>query len=149
MKAALTVLIILLAPLYCFAQAKKIPVAVVPDGEDSVGRSIAFALKEAIRGSESFKFVDDDPFPKTPRLVVHLISLDITLSEGNKGSASAISETIVYASQTTPLLGGYITSAVQHCGRNKVNECAKGILPNIDRAAELLRRYWLDLWKTL
>ena len=99
MKTALTFLVIVLALSLSFAQAaKKIPVAVVHSGDDSVGRNVAFAPKEAIRSSQSFNLVDDDPLPKTPRIVVNLVSLDITARENSKGLSSAIPETIVYAS---------------------------------------------------
>jgi hypothetical protein len=52
-KQLVLALFILIAPSLCLAQAaKKIPVAVSHSGDDQVGQ--AFALKEAIRESQSF-----------------------------------------------------------------------------------------------
>ena len=143
---ATAILVFLLAQGICLAQAKKIPVAVVHSGDDQVGRSVAFALKEAIRGSRSFFLVDNDL--KKPKVFVHLVSIDANIS-GQKGIASAIAIIIVYDSPQTPIGGFYITSGVDYCGSDRIEICAKGVLPDIDEAIETLRREWPALWKTL
>jgi hypothetical protein len=48
----LGILIFLLLPGIAGAQSKRIPVAVVHTGNDSAGQGMAFALKDAIRGSQ-------------------------------------------------------------------------------------------------
>ena len=149
-QLALAFLICLLVPSVCLSQAaKKIPVAVTHDGDDQVGQSIAFALKESIRGSQSFFLVDHDTLTKMPRIVVRLISLDLSLPSEQPGHDSTIAIVIVYDSLETPGNGVYITSSVQVCGRTQVESCAKGRLPLIDRAVEYLRNSWPSLWKTL
>src|SRR5262249_6158876 len=67
--------IILLTPVSALPQTtKKIPVAVVHWGDDQIGKSFVFYLKEAIRTSQSFKY---EPLPSTPRIVVYLVSVEI------------------------------------------------------------------------
>jgi hypothetical protein len=139
-------LILLLAPSLCLAQAaKKTPVAVSHEGHDQVGQSFAFALKEAIRGSQSFLLVDHEAVPKTARIVVYLISIEARA--GDSGVSSAI--TIVYDNPQTFGSGIYITSSIHVCGRDRTESCAKRTLPKIDQAVEDLRKDWPSLWKTL
>jgi hypothetical protein len=72
-QLALAFLIFFLAPSLCLAQdAKKIPVAVSPGGDDPVGQAFVLALKEAIRESKSLLLFDTEILPKTPRIVVHV-----------------------------------------------------------------------------
>jgi hypothetical protein len=93
------VLVFLLAPGLCLAQpSKRTGVAVSHAGEDQVGRSFAFALKEAIRRSQSFILVDDNL--TRPRIVLYLVSVEGNLSQ--KGISSAIAMVIVYDSLETP-----------------------------------------------
>src|SRR5690348_13696004 len=68
--------VLLMLPATVYAQSKIIPVAVSHDGEDAVGKGVAFALKEALRSSKGFKLVDFETAPKTPRINVILVSLD-------------------------------------------------------------------------
>ena len=53
-------LILLLVPNVGFSQASKIRVAVTHTGDDAVGQAMAFALKEAIRTSQSFVLFEPD-----------------------------------------------------------------------------------------
>src|SRR5262245_5422851 len=121
----------LLVPAICMAQAKRIPVAIGHSGNDSVGQGVAFALKEAIRGSQSISFVDYETLPKKPTIVVNLVSVE---SYSEKGVSSAIGVTVIYDSPEMPGLGIYLSSSVLHCGKDRVESCGKNILPNIDRA---------------
>ena len=146
-QLALALLIFFLAPSLCLAQAaKKIPVAVNHDGGDQVGQSVAVALKEAIRRSQSFFLVDNDL--KQPRIVVQLVSVDSSIGE-TSGLASAIAIVIVYDSLQTPGNGIFVTTVILSCGSNQVESCAKNTLPHIDRAVEYLRTQWPTLWETL
>ena len=147
-KLALATLIFLLAPAVCLAQAaKKIPVAVGHTGPDQVGQSFAFALKEAIRGSQSFFLVDYETLHKNPRIVVHVVSIDD--NPATEAVSSAIGITIVYNSLQTPGNGTYLSSAVFSCGHSRVQSCARNTLPLIDRAVEFLQKIEPSLWKTL
>jgi hypothetical protein len=144
----LSILISLLAPAFCLAQAtKKIPVAVAHFGEDQVGQGLAFALKEAIRGSQGFFLVESTA--DRPRISVFLHSVDTETHADNKGRSSAIAEVILYNSLLTPAGGIFITVNVLICGVEQVENCATRRLPQIDRAVEYLRKSWPSFWKTL
>jgi hypothetical protein len=143
----LTFVVFLLGPSVCFAQAaKKIPVAVSLNGHDQLGQSFAFALKEAIRGSQSFFLIDHDTLPKNPRMVIYLVSIDTFME---KGLWSAIGVSFVYDSVETPGNGIFLSSALSHCPSNQVQSCARQVLPSIDSMVEYLRKTWPSLWKTL
>lgn len=146
MKMRLALLLVfLLAPGLCLAQSKRVPVAVSHSGEDQVGRSFAFALKEAIRRSQSFILVDDDL--TGPRIIVRVVSVDG--SDNQKGASSAIALAVVYDSVDTPGSGILLDLVVKDCGSNRVEACAKRTLPNIDEAVGTLRKSWPALWKLL
>src|SRR5687767_8224897 len=103
----LSVFLILIVPVIASAQSKKIPVALVHKGKDSVGPGVAFALKEAIRGSQSFFLVDHEPLPKRPKITVNVISAESHTTDGS----SAIAVVIVYENLQTPggiFLFGYV-----------------------------------------
>src|SRR5687768_13552605 len=114
MKFLIWLFVFCLAPGICIAQSKKIPVAVSHDGSDSVGQGVAFALKESLRGSQSFRFVNYEPAPTMPTIVVQMTSVDISLGSANN-NASAIAVIILYDSSAVPAGGAYITSAVAAC----------------------------------
>jgi hypothetical protein len=139
-------LVFLLAPGLSLAQpSKRTAVVVTHQGEDQVGRSFAFALKEAIRRSQSFVLVDDNLTGS--RIVVRVVSGEGYASQ--KGVSSAIGVTTVYDRLETPGRGIYIDSSVRNCGSDRVEACAKNELPNIDEAVEYLRKSWPNLWKNL
>src|SRR5262245_55347134 len=137
------IFLFLLFPYLCFAQSKKIPVAIDHEGEDSVGRGIAFSLKEAIRASQGFFLVDDSSVKA--RIVARMASVDAL----NEGNMSSIEIAIVYDSMEIPAGGIYLNIVAQNCGRNRIEACAKGILVEIDRQADRLRAKWQWLWKNL
>jgi hypothetical protein len=68
------ILVLLLVPSISFSQASKTRVAVVHTGDDAVGRAMAFALKEAIRGSQSFVLFEPDY--RNPAILVHMVSAE-------------------------------------------------------------------------
>jgi len=103
-------------------------------------------MKEAVRGSRSFHFVNDEPAPTTPRIDVHLVSLN---AEIGYQISSAIAYTVAYDHFSVPFNGILLTYGVVVCGRDRVESCAKMIMPKIDGAAESLRQYRPDLWQTL
>jgi hypothetical protein len=75
------------------AQSKKIPVAVSHEGGDSVGQGVAFALKEAIRGSQGFLFVETNA--NTPKIVIVAESVEALIAP-LKGRVSAIAYSLIY-----------------------------------------------------
>src|SRR5258707_15808352 len=112
------VLIFLLLPAAAaFPQnPKKIPVAVSHTGEDQIGQRVAFGLKEAIRRSQSFRYVDHDRNANTARIVVYLVSVESYA--GSRGVSSAISESFVYDDKSIAARGIFLDSAVNLCGRD-------------------------------
>ena len=145
MKTLRAFLLFLFLPALCFAQgAKKIPVKVGHDGNDQVGKSVVFALKEAIRGSQSFFLVED---LKRPAISVTLLSVDV--DDPDKGIRSSMTVIVVYDSMTTPGAGIFLNAVGLMCGRNIAERCAKDILPIIDRGVQFLRTNQPDLWKQL
>lgn len=127
----------------CAAQGKS-PVyvdAVVGDG-DNVGQIYVFNLKEAIRGSQSFRLIEDNK--QRP-----YIRVSITTRDAMSGNSSAIGYALAYDSSTTAMAGILISSGVQTCGRQVTAPCAQDLLPWIDRAIDQLRQYEPKLHQTL
>ena len=140
------VFLCLLLPAICVAQSKKIPVAVNHEGEDSIGQAVAFALKEALRGSQGFVFVETNA--KTPRIMIVAQSVGALVTP-LKDRVSAIAYSIIYYRPKAPGVGIFLGIKVQSCGPEIIEFCAKQILPSIDQAVDFLRRHDPDLWKTL
>ncbi len=140
------VFLCLLLPAICVAQSKKISVAVNHAGEDSIGQAVAFALKEAIRGSQGFVLVETNA--KTPRIMIVSQSVEALVAP-QKNRVSAIAYSIIYYRTKTPGVGIFLGINVQSCGPEIIEFCAKQILPAIDRAVDFLRSHDPDLWKTL
>lgn len=159
MKRVLAIVIFLLLPVVCLAQeAKKIPVAVVQNGEDELGQLLAFEVKDSIRGSQSFRSVDYDiaikapgvpvMVPRTiPAIVVMLNTMDLSVEsvfglkkQKDINDSSAIAISIFYYSRATPGLGALLHPSAQLCGRERIKSCASRLLPQIEQAAEYLRR---------
>ena len=136
----------LFLPSIAVAQSKKIPVGVSHEGDDSVGQGVAFALKEAIRGSQGFVLVETNA--KTPKIVIVAESVE-ALVVPLKGRASAIAYSIIYYRTKGPGAGIFLGIKVQSCGPEIIESCAKQILPAVDQATDFLRRHDPDLWKTL
>src|ERR1044071_2694633 len=86
-------------PSFCVAQAKRIPVAVNYSGDDRVGSSVASALKESIGVSKRFSLMADGV--KSPRLIVHLISMAISNGEQEQQIRTGMAVVIVYESLQT------------------------------------------------
>lgn len=124
---------------------RRIPVSVAHKGDDLAGKQLAFALKEAVRGSRSFRFVNEEGAPATPRIDVHLLSVASDLDR----VTTAIAYTSAYDHASIPASGILLNAGVNVCGRDRIESCAKGILPGIDWAVEYLRKDWPDLWRTL
>jgi hypothetical protein len=109
-------------------------------GADNVGQQVVFELKEAIRGSQSFRLTEDDGY--WPRITV--VAITTALHDG-----TAISYSYLYDSEKMPLRGAYITSTVQYCPRNDAPACARNILAVIDQAVERLGRRAPELRQSL
>ena len=146
-EAIFAILIFLANGSFCLGQVKGIPVAVSHSGDDKVGGSVASSLKETIGVSKRFSLIPDRV--KTPRIVVHLISMAVSNGEQEQQIRTGMAVVIVYESPQTVGRGVYLRSAVLTCGADQVETCAGDILPVIERAVEQMQTTLPELWQTL
>jgi hypothetical protein len=92
---------------------------------DSVGQLIVFNLKEAIRGSNGFRLIEDSK--NWPYLKIAIVSL----RESN-GASTALGYTWLYDGLDMPLNGAFVTSGVQTCGRDVAASCAKTLFAKVE-----------------
>jgi hypothetical protein len=120
----------------------KVPVFISStiDANDVVGQRIVSSLKEAIRGSNGFRLVEDGTLWPYLKFVI------ITLGSGN---STSLSWSIIYDSTSMPLGGAYMTGGVQNCGIERASSCAQNHFSAIDRALESLQRENAALRATL
>lgn len=126
------------------ALAQKIPVEVTHSGRDNIGRQFAFELRDALRGSNSFRLVEGES--KEPRIVISVVSLSVEDTD-NRSSALSISK--VVDAHTIPVNGIYITSGVRIVGANRVKTSAGALPAEIDEAVDFLRSKWPAVYKLL
>jgi hypothetical protein len=106
-----------------------------------VGQLLAFEIKEAFNGSNSFHLVDAGHYP---RIALHLVTVEATA-----GVSTAAAKAYVYDDLDMPGRGMYIYSQAHFCGRDRVQQCARSTLASTDRAVELLRTEHRSLWNKL
>lgn len=137
----LSLFLIFILPAIATAQSKKIPVAVEHTNRDLVGQGVAFALKDAIRGSNSFFLIDSGEIMR-PRIVVKLLSSE------TPANASMFAVAFVYENIQTP--GGILLRlSIGFSDRDQIDPAAKAMLPTIDQAVEHLKEFYPALWQTL
>jgi len=136
------VMVLLIVPGIGLGQTK-VPVYVVgnPSENDQIGRQLVFEIREAIRGSQGYRLVEDS------RQLPYIKYFVSTVSTAAGGTAAAYS--IVYDSASMQLSGALISGGVQTCSREQVSSCARSALTGIDEAWRQLQREAPDLWKTL
>lgn len=137
--------VVALLPPVVQAQTVKTPVEVVHAGRDTVGSRFAFELKEAIRSSNSMRYVIATE--ADPRIVVHIVTVDTSSTTPGNGTAASVS--IIYDGKLVPVSGIFLDSMVQTCGYQRVAECARGIAGDVDAAIEKLRKNWPGLAQQL
>jgi hypothetical protein len=136
----LTFFLMLLAPHVGFAQVpKKVPVAVSHEGADQVGRSVANGLEDAIRRSQRFSFVATNA--TMPRIIILLESVEALAVPQLQGKGSALAISIVYYRRGIPGAGVFLGLAVNSCGPEIIESCAKSIIPHLERAADFLKQH--------
>lgn len=136
------VVVLLIVPGIGLGQ-NKVPVYVndTVAADDQIGRQLVFEIREAIRGSQGYRLVEDSrQFP----YIKYFVS---TVRTAAGGTAAAY--TIVYDSVSMQLSGALISGGVQICPRERVSSCARSALASIDEAWRQLQREAPDLWKTL
>lgn len=125
----------------------KVPVMLLTDISegDSVGRQLAFEVREAVRGASRLRLVDESH--RGPRIVAWFRS-GVPFSSF-KDKASYFSVTIVYSSAEMSLLGALIEASLGLCGADTTVACARQILSTIDGGVDFVRKQSPDLWLTL
>lgn len=123
------------------AAQKKILISVSHSGEDVVGESMAYAVREELRKSQAFNVAP----AKEALFDIQLISLDTDLAS-KSGASSAIAVTFTMAN-LLPLnskdpqtwLSLHLQSSVVIVGRNRVDQQARSIVASLDAAIEDLK----------
>jgi hypothetical protein len=123
-----------------WAQDAKVGVSVLHSGADPVGKQLAYALKEAIRGSNGYRL--------TPgvegQIRVSIVTVDPDRSSSGNSTAAAVTYTMV---NNVPLQKGnpqtwypiYLTTMVAMVGSKRVDEQAQTLMATLDDAMD---RYW-------
>jgi hypothetical protein len=139
---AVVAMVFAISPVSAVAQ-NRVPIYLSASSseDDQIGRQLIFEVKEAVRGSASFSFLDDTKI--WPRINVMMVTTRISQA------STAASYAFTYDSIDMPLSGAYIVSSVQVCGRDQVRGCARDILSHIDAALDQLKTKAPELRKTL
>jgi hypothetical protein len=134
----------LLAIAPAFVQAQnRAPVYVTSSSaeNDNVGRQLVVDIKEAIRGSDSFRLVEDR---KQSPYLKYVVTTQVVSTV-----STAAGWLVAYDNLAIPMGGAYIYSGVITCPRDRISTCARAALANLDVALRELERGAPELWKTL
>ena len=108
---------------------------------DHGGRQLVSDIKEAIRGSDAFRLVEDRKQSPYLKYVVTTQSVSTALT--------AAGWLVAYENVAVPMGGAYIYSGVITCRRDQISACAREALTNLRVALQELERGAPELWKTL
>ncbi len=100
---------------------------------DSVGQRIAYKIREGLRRSSSMKVADS-----YTESVVQM-SLVCLSSSGDNSSVSRYSYSITFLN-TKGYYDYQLTHGVGYCGSQRVDECADGLVADIDSEVEKLKQ---------
>ena len=110
-------------PVYLFSQCDN----------DSVGQRIAYRVREGLRRSSSMKLADS-----YVESVIQMSLVCLDPSPGDNGTISRYSYSITFLNRK-----GYydyqLTHGVGNCGTRRVDECADGLVADIDSEAGNLK----------
>jgi len=123
----------ILIPQASMAQGK-IAVEVDHTGQDIVGSRLAYQVKEGIRRSGGLRLTSIDE----PRLIIYLVTMDEF--NDTPGTATIFSYALVSKGTEGPRY--FITSGVEKCGTQRINESAEGLVADIDKEADDMRRFF-------
>ena len=124
------------------AQDQKIGVSVSHTGDDSSGVQFAYAIREAIRGSQGYRLVQSDE----PGIQVRLVTIN---PEDNTTSSNWTVATVVLTMTNFLPLDKkdpqtwypiYLTSHVMTVGRSRTESQARSVIASVDAAIERYRR---------
>ena len=127
---------LLISPTMAQEQPARTSVYVQSTADDSIGRDLAYKIRETVRRSAGMTLADR---ANDARFILRLVTLDSD-SKHSPGISTVYSA--VYTMQTfhdSPV-EMYLTSVVGTCGRSRVDSCARSITAEIDEQAINLRR---------
>jgi hypothetical protein len=124
-----------------WSQDGKVKVSVFHSGEDSVGKQFAYAVREAIRGSNGYQLVSSDQ----SGIDVRIITVDPDRSSGSSWTVAAVTYTMT---NFIPYQTGnpqtwypiYLTSLVMTVGSSRTDAQARSVMAAIDEQLERYRR---------
>jgi hypothetical protein len=122
-----------------FAQTTRISVAVDHSGDDAVGARLAYAVREAVRGSHGYRLESADA----------LFRIGIVTLNPDQGNSSnwTVASVVLTMRNDLPLEKGnpqtwypiYLHSVVQTVGSSRITEQANSVLAKLDAAIEDLK----------
>jgi hypothetical protein len=120
-----------LGPRPLLAQQNKIAIGVFQLGEDAVGKSLAFAVRDAIRHSASYTLAPTG----SQTFSIGLVTIDISTATSSSSSAVSVVFTLANPQPTASTLSGYpllLNGTVLAVGRSRVPEMADRIVALLD-----------------
>ena len=107
----------------------KIPVSVAVTANDSVGRQLAFHLRDQIGRSGTFSLSDEAV------LKVVLVTLD----PDKQDNRTIYNYTFVLSGMSSGL-DAYLTGGVGICGKSRVQECGLDVMTSLGEEVEVIRQ---------
>lgn len=114
------------------SRPSRIAVFVDHSGDDGVGTSFAYDLREQLRTSRGYRLVEIEP---KAGIGIRMVSIDTSCDgEGNQ-SAIAISMTADLNGRSL-----FVTSWIYNVGRNRTQDTSKRLLADVDKQVAMIRR---------
>ena len=132
-----------LLPMVVVAAPPKVSIAVNHTGDDSVGQTLAFAIREAIRGSHGYELVAG----AKAAFRISIVTLDPDKSGQVPGSRTIAAMT--FTARNTNLFNDrwpqtwypiYLTTEISMTGAGRVDDQAKSILASLEAEIENYRK---------
>jgi len=133
-RKALIILIVIcfFVPQFVLAQ-KQIPIEIDHNGKDAIGTRLSYQIKEGIRRSAGLRLALGDE----PRIVVHMITMDIDLPRPGCASAAAYTYTFMVPGK----IEVYLNAGMSICGEHRIKTIAESVVADIDRLTTIMSRY--------
>lgn len=122
----------------------RIPVLLMQDGKDAVGKQVVSDLRSLIGSSARLKLVEALPLT-APCLVVHLDTVD----PDDQGDRSIVSVAISYDARNLPLLGYLVSFSSMVCAHDRLQQCSRQALSHLDAAIGFVQLENRHLWQDL
>jgi hypothetical protein len=126
-------------PSWAFAQTSKVSVYVAQSGDDAVGQSFTYAVREEIRRSAAYEIGTEDRAVFT----IDLVSVDLAYGDSPKGYGSAVA--VSYSMRNSlPYQAGnpqtwlplFLSLSVLTVGRDAISNQARYVVAGLDKQVE-------------